>query len=210
MCAVLKVLLLTSEEQKQDSSLDPIMAKDGRRQRLRKHIKNSLFFCNLVDVADVCVCDADLCDASARLGRKQDDVVGENECTESRTACTGIAVSERTVDTDELDAIARLDTVHEVVVRDNVDGTRQLTGRRALGHLLNRDGLMVSVDAVAVLCKKLDMLAFAFAMNSRGLQGCPLRPLWGIRWCSPHLLSWSDLGIRGSGTSACSRCSAHS
>ena len=40
---------------------------------------------------------------------------------------------------------AYLAQVDEVVVDDDVDGARQLTGGRLLGHLLHGEGLMVLV-----------------------------------------------------------------
>lgn len=47
---------------------------------------------------------------------------------------------------DDLHAVSRLGSVHQVVVQDDVHRAGQLAGWSLLWHLLHRDGLMVFID----------------------------------------------------------------
>jgi hypothetical protein len=148
MSPVFKVLLHPAEQQQQDRLLDVIRAVDGRGERLREEGEDVFSFGELVDLSDVGVGDGRLGDASSRFGREQDDVVGEKEGREPSEPSSS---SHALVDTDELDTVPRLASVDHVVLHDNLDGTWELTGRSAFGHLLDRDRLLVSEGGEAVL-----------------------------------------------------------
>ena len=80
----------------------------------------------------------------------------EDAVCNSILSCT--AASEDAVD---LDTVARLCLVDQVVLEDDLDGSGQLTRGCILRHLLNGDNLAVFVNAVAVLCAE-RILIFVF------------------------------------------------
>lgn len=71
-----------------------------------------------------------------------------------KSGCAALAnaIAQTSEHAHELDAVTWLASVDEIVVHDHIDGTRQLSGRRTFGHLLNADHLMVSEDTVTKLC----------------------------------------------------------
>ena len=60
------------------------------------------------------------------------------------------AITERLVHTHELDAVARLDLVDEVVIHDHIDAAWQLSWRRPFRHFLNADHLVVAERTQAI------------------------------------------------------------
>ncbi len=90
-------------------------------------------------------------DAAAGLAAEQVEVVADQHGAEGVRLRLADAVAQRAVHADELDAVARLAAVDEIVVHDDLDASRELAGRGALGHLLDADALVVAVDRVAVL-----------------------------------------------------------
>jgi len=62
-----------------------------------------------------------------------------------------VAAAEAAVHADDLQPVARLALVDEVVLEHDLDAARELACRRALGHLLNRDHLVVHESRQAVL-----------------------------------------------------------
>ena len=67
---------------------------------------------------------------------------------EGRGRATLRLVSQRSIHTNNLDAVAGFGKVDKVIVEDNVDGSRKLAGRCTFGHFLDRYRLMVAVHAV--------------------------------------------------------------
>ena len=63
--------------------------------------------------------------------------------------CVCDTLSIETIGTRQITWLAR---VHKVVVKDDVNGPRELPGRRTLWHLLNREFLVVLVRGQTVLC----------------------------------------------------------
>ncbi len=64
---------------------------------------------------------------------------------------SALFAGQRSVGADDVDTVARLAPVDQVVVADDVDGARQLTGRRLFWHLLDRQRLVVLVRGQAKL-----------------------------------------------------------
>lgn len=166
--SVRQVLLDTAEEKQEHRLLDVIGTVDRRCERLPQEFVRILALRDFADLAYVVVAQGLLRDAGAGLGREQDDVVGDDQGSAQdvvrspvdelrvgeyslemgATTCTS---TERTVHSDDLEAVTRLATVDEVVLEHDLDTPRKLSRRCALRHLLNRHHLVVDESRQAVL-----------------------------------------------------------
>ena len=111
--------------------------------------------------SDVGVSDSGLGNASTGFGRELDDVVGHHDGAECRGPRACIAVSKGAVDTHQLDSVTRFGLVDQVIVQDDIDTARQLTGRGSLGHFLDRNALVIHVCRVTILSDKLGTISRA-------------------------------------------------
>jgi hypothetical protein len=67
MCAIRQVLFCTTKQKEQDSFLDPIMAVDGWRQRLREKLEDFGAFCKLIDLPNIRASQRGLSDSAPRF-----------------------------------------------------------------------------------------------------------------------------------------------
>lgn len=127
-----------------------------------------------------------LCDAGARLGGQEDNIVGDNQGpAHSRESVRGArignasgdilevrapacAASERTVHAYDLQTVARLAFVDEVVLEHNFDAPRQLSRGCALRHLLDRHHLVVDESRQAVLNLERIVVGIGLRVSGRG------------------------------------------
>ena len=77
------------------------------------------------------------------------------------------------MDARERHAVTRLALVHQVPLEQHLDRARQLAGRRALGHLLERDHLVIHVLRHAVL--DLQRVAILVLIGHRRARGRPVQ-----------------------------------
>jgi hypothetical protein len=150
--------------------------------------------CNLVDIPDVCVCNRGLCDTTARLGRELADVVCQNEGAESRARMAGIAITQTSIDTDELDPVTWFRPVYQIIVEYNIYAAWQLTSGCSLWHFLYGDRLVVTISAIAILSDELgivNMSAVDFRITA--LTGLPSSSSVGYTLVvvAPTVMVWS-------------------
>mmetsp|Transcript_7124 Transcript_7124/g.12163 ORF Transcript_7124/g.12163 Transcript_7124/m.12163 type:complete len:250 (-) Transcript_7124:198-947(-) len=147
MGAVHEILLDSAEQQQQQRLLDVVVAGDGWRQRVRQQLHHVLLLGDGADVEEVLVGHRFLQDLLCKVLH----VVRQQNRPEEAIGVTGAFAHEGFEDTDHLYAVARLAGVDEVRVEDDVDRARQLARGGFLGHLLDRDRLVVCVCRQPVL-----------------------------------------------------------
>ena len=79
-----------------------------------------------------------------------------------------VSVSEGSINTDKLNSISWLAFVDQIIIQYNVYSSWQLSRRCALGHLLYRDLLVISVCGVSILCDQWVALFVLLGINTRG------------------------------------------
>jgi hypothetical protein len=65
-----------------------------------------------------------------------------------------VSVSKRCVYTNDANTITWLHLVDQIVIKYNINRSRQLTGRSSLWHFLDADNLVITIHAVSKLCTK--------------------------------------------------------
>jgi hypothetical protein len=129
-----------------------------------------------VDIGNIFIGNNGRRNATVSLGTEKVDVVAKNDRSKNTQAFlvkslnptiakpsylpevgTGlvcVSVSKRCVYTNDANTISWLHLVNQIVIKDNINGSRQLTSRSPLRHFLNADNLMITIDAVSKLCTK--------------------------------------------------------
>lgn len=141
MGAVVKILLHTRKKLKSQSLLDDLMTVDGRGDTAAEDGKDIVTLADGTDGTDILGREVEVAD----IPSEDLDIVDQNNSLEE-TGGGGLPGSrggQGTVNTNDLDTIAGLDTVDEVVVKNKLDGTGELSHGSTLGHLLQSDGLMI-------------------------------------------------------------------
>lgn len=141
MSAVVKILLHTREELEGQRLLDDLVTVDGGGDAAAKDGKDVVALADGADGPDVLGGEVEMADIPA----EDLDVVDQNDRLEEAGGggLSGGGCGQSAVDTDDLNAIAGLDAIDEVVVQDELDGAGELTHGGPLGHLLEGDGLVV-------------------------------------------------------------------
>lgn len=141
MGAVVKILLHTREELEGQRLLDDLVTVDGGGDAAAKDGKDVVALADGADGPDVLGGEVEMADIPA----EDLDVVDQNDRLEEAGGggLSGGSCGQSAVDTDDLNAIAGLDAIDEVVVQDELDGAGELTHGGPLGHLLEGDGLVV-------------------------------------------------------------------
>lgn len=117
------------------------MAMDAGRDTLGQQIKDVIVLGQFLAHSDLIASNIQI-----RLFVQLRNVIRYHDSTEDPTCIPTLFPGETSVIAHHLNTIAGLDTVHQVIVTDDVHGARELARRRLLGHLLDVQRLVVLVD----------------------------------------------------------------
>jgi len=166
MGAVVKILLHAREKLKGQSLLNDLVAMDGGGDTAAEDGKDVVTLANGTDGPDVLGGEVEVADIPA----KDLDVVDQDDGLEDARGggLSGRRSGQGTVDADDLDAIAGLDAIDEVVIENELDGTGQLSHGSPLGHLLEGNGLVVLEGGQAELSLELVTLLVLGGVDAGG------------------------------------------
>mmetsp|Transcript_483 Transcript_483/g.1110 ORF Transcript_483/g.1110 Transcript_483/m.1110 type:complete len:478 (+) Transcript_483:1188-2621(+) len=143
--AVGEVLLAAREELQGEGLLDDVMAVDGGTDAAPQDVEDIGTLPQGADGAHVVRGE----DEAVRVPAKDPHVVGKDGRGEHprRAPLPGRCCRQGAIHAHDLNAIPRLDLVHQVVIEYQVHRPRELSHGSSLRHLLQRDGLVVLVHA---------------------------------------------------------------
>ena len=157
MGSVLENFLSASQQLKQNTLLDVLVAVNRGCDGCSENIEEVPLLGKLPDILDVLLAQAWL----LFLSEETHDARSYDLGSESAPCDTHVHIWSGAVNTSHLDSVTGLDAVHEVVLEDDLHAARKLTWGCALWHLLDCDHLRVLVQAVAILVRqRISVLVF--------------------------------------------------